>query len=138
MSEVSAPPSGALRDERRVVTVLVADLVGSTAIADRLGAEDARLIVGEAVARTVQVVERYGGTVKDLAGDGVLALFGAPRAHEDDAERALRAALEIAADIRGYAGEVADGWGVDGFGVRVAVNTGEVVVGGLGAGARVE
>jgi ABC-type transport system substrate-binding protein/class 3 adenylate cyclase len=138
MSEVSAPPSGALRDERRVVTVLVADLVGSTSIADRLGAEDARLIVGEAVARTVQVVERYGGTVKDLAGDGVLALFGAPQAHEDDAERALRAGLEIAADIRGYADEVAAGWGVTGFGVRVAVNTGEVVVGGLGAGERVE
>ena len=127
-----------MREERKVITVLFADLVGSTAIADRLGAEEARLVVSEAVARIVRIVERYGGTVKDLAGDGVLALFGAPAAHEDDAERALRAGLEVIVEIRRYAGEVAAGWGVEGFGVRVGVNTGEVVLGQLGAGERVE
>ena len=130
--------SAEVREERKVITVLVADLVGSTAIADRLGAEEARLVVGEAVARMVRVIERYGGTVKDLAGDGVLALFGAPIAHEDDPERALRSGLEITAEMRSFAVEVAAGWGVEGFGVRVAVNTGEAVLGTLGAGERVE
>jgi ABC-type transport system substrate-binding protein/class 3 adenylate cyclase len=140
MDEVvpQSPLATAMREERKVITVLFADLVGSTAIADRLGAEEARLVVSEAVARIVRIVERYGGTVKDLAGDGVLALFGAPAAHEDDAERAVRAGLEITSEIRRYAGEVAAGWGVEGFGVRVGVNTGEVVLGQLGAGDRVE
>jgi len=125
MDELTANPAvAAIREERRVITVLVADLVGSTAIAERLGAEEARLVVGEAVARIVRIVERYGGTVKDLAGDGVLALFGAPVAHEDDAERALRAALEVIGEIRHHAVEVAAGWGIEGFGVRVGVNTG--------------
>ncbi|MDX6545867.1 MAG: hypothetical protein QOG02_1641 [Gaiellales bacterium] len=127
-----------MREERKVITVLFADLVGSTGIGERLGAEEARLVVSEAVARIVRIVERYGGTVKDLAGDGVLALFGAPVAHEDDPERALRTGLEITAEIRRYAGEVAAGWGVEGFGVRVGVNTGEVVLGQLGAGDRIE
>ena len=81
-----------MREERRVVTALAADLVGSTALTERLDPEEARLVVGEAVARMVHAVEEFGGTVKDLAGDGILALFGAPTAHEDDAERALRAA----------------------------------------------
>ncbi len=81
-----------------MVTVLFADLIGSTALAERTGPDDARLVVGEAVARIVGAVERYGGTVKDLAGDGVLALFGAPVAHEDDAERALRTALDVTAE----------------------------------------
>jgi len=139
MDELTANPAvAAIREERRVITVLVADLVGSTAIAERLGAEEARLVVGEAVARIVRIVERYGGTVKDLAGDGVLALFGAPVAHEDDAERALRAALEVIGEIRHHAVEVAAGWGIEGFGVRVGVNTGEAVLGQLGAGDRVE
>ena len=62
--------------------------------------------------------------MKDLAGDGVLALFGAPVSHEDDAERAVRAALRVAEDIAAYAGEVEQAWGVEGFGVRVGVATG--------------
>ena len=82
-----------MREERRVVTAMFADLVGSTALAESLGPEDAKLIVNDAVARVIGAVEAFGGTVKDLAGDGVLALFGAPTAHEDDPERAVRAAL---------------------------------------------
>jgi class 3 adenylate cyclase len=66
------------REERKVVTALFADLVGSTALAERLDPEEVRLVVGEAVARIVASVETFRGTVKDLAGDGVLALFGAP------------------------------------------------------------
>ena len=127
-----------LREERRVVTALFADLVGSTALVERLDAEEARLIVGEAIARTVRIVESYGGTVKDLAGDGMLALFGAPVAHEDDPERALRAGLEIAAAVSEYGEEVRRGWGVENFGVRLGIETGEVVVGAIGDGGRVE
>ncbi|HXY84739.1 MAG TPA: ABC transporter substrate-binding protein [Gaiellaceae bacterium] len=127
-----------MREERKVVTALFADLVGSTALAERLDPEDVKLIIGEAVAHIVHAVEEYGGTVKDLAGDGVLALFGAPAAHEDDPERAVRAGLRITQEIAGYGREVADGWGVEGIAVRVGVNTGPVVLGALGAGERVE
>ena len=88
-----------MREERRVVTAMFADLVGSTALAERLGPEDAKLIVNDAVARVIGAVEAFGGTVKDLAGDGVLALFGAPTAHEDDPERAVRAALRVVDEI---------------------------------------
>ena len=82
-----------LRDERKVVTVLFADLVGSTALGERLDPEELRLVVGDAVARIVAEVERLGGRVKDLAGDGVLAFFGAPVTSEDDPERAIRAGM---------------------------------------------
>jgi ABC-type oligopeptide transport system substrate-binding subunit/class 3 adenylate cyclase len=127
-----------MREERKVVTAVFADLVGSTALGEALDPEEVKLIVGEAVARIVHAVEAFGGTVKDLAGDGVLALFGAPVSHEDDAERGVRAAVRIVQDVAAYSGEVAAGWGVEGFGVRVGVNTGSVVLGPIGAGERVE
>lgn len=125
-------------EERRVVTALFADIVGSTAMGERLDAEETKLVVGEAIARIVRVIESYGGTIKDLAGDGVLALFGAPVAHEDDPVRALRTALEIVDAITEYADDVRRGWGVEEFGVRLGVDTGDVVVGPVGAGGRVE
>lgn len=127
-----------IREERRVVTALFADLVGSTALGERLDPEEAKLVVGEAVARIVHAVEAFGGTVKDLAGDGVLALFGAPVTHEDDAERAIHTAFRIVEEIRGYADEVERGWGITSFGVRVGLDTGPVAVGAVGAGSRVE
>src|SRR5579862_2815000 len=127
-----------MREERRVVTALCADLVGSTRLTERLGPEEARLVVGEAVARIVHAVEGFGGTVKDLAGDGVLALFGAPTAHEDDPERALRAALRIVDELGVYAREVERSFDIGDFGVRVGVNSGIAVVGSVGAGGRVE
>jgi ABC-type transport system substrate-binding protein/class 3 adenylate cyclase len=128
----------ALREERKVVTALFADLVGSTALGERLDPEDVKLVVGDAIARVVAEVERLGGHVKDLAGDGVLAFFGAPLASEDDPERAIRAGLRIAEEIRGYGEEVARGFGVEGFGVRVGIGTGPVVLGHVGGGSRVE
>src|SRR5712692_6503207 len=100
-----------IREERKVVTAVFADLVGSTPLAERLDPEEVRLIVSEAIARMVHAIEGFGGTVKDLAGDGVLALFGAPVTHEDDAERAVRAGLRIAREIEGYGAEVERGWG---------------------------
>ena len=126
------------REERKVLTALFADLVGSTALAERLDPEDVKLVVGEAVARIVGEIEAIGGHVKDLAGDGVLAFFGAPTTREDDAERALRAALRIVQELDDYGREVMRGWGIDGFGVRVGVATGPVVVGEVGGGGRVE
>ena len=87
--------AGEMREERKVVTALFADVVGSTQLTERMDPEDAREVLGGAVRRMVDAVEAFGGTVKDLAGDGILALFGAPVTHEDDAERAIRAALRI-------------------------------------------
>lgn len=133
-----AEAEAGMREERRVVSAMFADLVGSTPLAERLDPEDVRLIVADAVARMVDAVEAFGGTVKDLAGDGVLALFGAPVAHEDDPERAIHAALRIVEDIGHFAVEVERGWGVEGFGVRVGIDTGLVVVGAIGSGSRVE
>ncbi len=128
----------AVREERKVLTAVFADVVGSTALAERLDAEDVKLVVGEAVARIVGEVESLGGHVKDLAGDGVLAFFGAPTTREDDAERAVRCALRIVGEMEEYAREVRRGWGAEGFGVRVGAATGAVVVGEVGAGSRVE
>ena len=72
------PARRTTREERKVVTAVFADLVGSTALSERVDPEEVKLIVAEAVARIVRVVDEFGGTVNDLAGDGVLALFGAP------------------------------------------------------------
>src|SRR3954467_14191623 len=128
----------AVREERKVLTAVFADVVGSTALAELLDPEDVKLVVGEAVARIVGEVEALGGHVKDLAGDGVLAFFGAPTTREDDSERALRAALRIVHELDDYGREVLRGWGIDGFGVRVGVATGPVVVGEIGGGGRGE
>ena len=105
------------RKERKVVTVLFADLVGFTARAEELDPEDVEAILEPYHARLRTELERHGGTVEKFIGDAVMALFGAPVTHEDDPERAVRAALAI----RDAAAE-------DGFEVRVAVNTGEALV----------
>jgi ABC-type oligopeptide transport system substrate-binding subunit/class 3 adenylate cyclase len=138
VEERGATRTAAVREERRVVTVLFADLVGSTALAERLDPEDVRLVVGDAVRRIVTEVERYGGHIKDLAGDGVLAFFGAPQASEDDPERAVRAGLQIVEELGRYGHEVDESFGVGGFGVRVGIATGPVVLGLVGGGGRVE
>ncbi|MHB8642352.1 MAG: ABC transporter substrate-binding protein [Gaiellaceae bacterium] len=127
-----------MREERKVVTVLFADLVGSTSVAERLDPEETKLVVGEAVARMVGEIERVGGHVKDLAGDGVLAFFGAPVSYEDDAERAVRAGLRIVEEIGAYGAEVARGFNVPPLEARIGITTGPVVLGAVGAGARVE
>jgi ABC-type oligopeptide transport system substrate-binding subunit/class 3 adenylate cyclase len=132
------PDAGSMREERRVVTALFADLVGSTALGERLDPEELKLIIADAVGRMVGAVEAFGGNVKDLAGDGLLALFGAPVAHEDDAERAIRSGLRIVEEISSFAREVERGWDVTGFDVRVGIDTGPAVVGAIGAGSRIE
>src|SRR5437899_7234021 len=83
------------REERKVVTVLFADLVGFTSRAERLDPEDVRALLSPYYARLRTELEGFGGTVEKFIGDAVMALFGAPVAHEDDPERAVRAALAI-------------------------------------------
>src|SRR4029453_4182415 len=130
--------ASAMREERKAVTALDADVVGSTALGERLDAEEVRLVVGEAIARMVAALEALGGPGKDLAGDGILALFGAPVAHEDDAERAVRAGLRIAAEMAAYGSEVEAGWGVGGWAVRGGANPGSGALGPGGGGSRIE
>ena len=83
------------RQERRVVTVLFADLAGSTAVGELLDPEDFRELLGELFDLINTEVERFGGTTEKFAGDAVLAVFGIPQAHEDDPERAVRTALAV-------------------------------------------
>ena len=106
------------RRERKVVTVLFADLVGFTARAEELDPEDVEAILRPYHERLRSELERFGGTVEKFIGDAVMALFGAPVAHEDDPERAVRAALGIR-DWAREDGEVQ---------VRIAVNTGEALI----------
>ena len=89
---VVAEPS---REERKVVTVLFADLVGFTSRAEQLDPEDVRAVLAPYWQRLRSELERFGGTVEKFIGDAVMALFGAPVSHEDDPERAVRAALAI-------------------------------------------
>jgi ABC-type transport system substrate-binding protein/class 3 adenylate cyclase len=119
--------------ERRIVSVLVADVVGSTAIGERLGPERSKFLIDEVMRILTEQVRSYEGTVAQLIGDEMLAFFGAPVAHEDDSERAVRAALAIQRALAHYAHEVDAAYGVE-LSVRVAVNTGPVVVGVQGDG----
>ena len=106
------------RRERKVVTVVFCDLVGFTQRAERLDPEDVEALLGPYHERLRTELERYGGTVEKFIGDAVMALFGAPTAHEDDAERAVRACLAI----RDWALEEED------VQVRIAVTTGEALI----------
>jgi ABC-type transport system substrate-binding protein/class 3 adenylate cyclase len=113
--------------ERRIVSVLVADVAASTAIGERLGPERSKFLFDEVVRLMREEVERFGGTVAQLTGDGMLALFGAPVAHEDDSERAVRAGLAIRESLARYGDEVGPAYAIE-LRARVAVNTGPVVV----------
>jgi ABC-type transport system substrate-binding protein/class 3 adenylate cyclase len=114
--------------ERRIVTVLMADVVGSTAIGEKLGPERSKFLIDEVMRILSEQVRRFDGTVAQLIGDELLAFFGAPVSYEDDSERAIRAALAIQRAIAKYAEEVKDAYGVD-LAVRIGINTGPVVVG---------
>src|SRR6266542_3060109 len=113
--------------ERRIVSVLVADIQRSTPIAEKLGPERYKLLFDEVTRLLRQEVERLGGTVAQLTGDGMLSVFGTPVAHEDDAERAVNAALAIHDSLARYDADVGPAYGIE-LRSRVAVNTGPVVV----------
>ncbi len=122
------PPPAGDRQERRVVTVLFADLSGSTALAERLDPEDLRELQGELFGLVNGEVERYGGTTEKFVGDAILAVFGIPQAHDDDPERAVRTALDVQARFGAFAARVRDRHGAD-VGLRIGINTGDVVAG---------
>ncbi|MEO6987088.1 MAG: adenylate/guanylate cyclase domain-containing protein [Aquihabitans sp.] len=115
-------------DERRVVTVLFGDLVGFTALSERLDPEQVKNLVDRCFDRLAEEVTMFGGRVDKIVGDAIVALFGAPVAHEDDAERAVRAGLRMQQVLDA---EVANlGQSLE---IRVGVNTGEVLVGAMRA-----
>lgn len=127
---VSAP---AQASERKQVTVLFSDVVGSMKLASTLDPERLREIMNELFNRAAAVVQRYQGTVDKFTGDGLMALFGAPRALEDHALRACIAALEIQSVTRCLADEVRRCDGID-LQTRVGLNSGEVIAGEIGVG----
>lgn len=114
-------------EERRVVTVVFADLVGYTALSEHLDPERVKRLVDGAFQKLIVEIERFGGSVDKVLGDGILALFGAPIAHEDDPDRAVRAAIEMHRILADYIADETDlGQRMQ---LRIGVNTGEVVVG---------
>lgn len=118
-------------EERRVVTVLFADLVGYTTMAERLDPERVKRLIETCFERLVVDIETFGGRVDKVLGDAIVALFGAPVAHEDDAERAVRAALRMQETLARFVGERGDDDPAHRIQMRVGINTGEVLVGTL-------
>ena len=122
-----------LRGERKLVTILFADISGFTALAETMDPEAVRDLMNACFERLVPVVEKYEGTVDKFIGDEVMTLFGAPTTHENDPERALRAALEM----RDALTEFNAGRGTD-LGIHFGINTGHVIAGGIGTRGRQE
>jgi class 3 adenylate cyclase len=121
----------ALEGERKQVTVLFADVSGFTPISEQLEPEDVHQLMNRAFALMLEEVHRYEGTVNQFLGDGLMALFGAPIAHEDHAQRAVHAAISIQRVLQGYATELLRTRGIA-LRVRLGLNTGLVVVGSIG------
>src|SRR5665213_1125821 len=116
-------------DERRIVTVLFADLAGFTGLSEAMDPESVKNLVDRCFAALAGDVTSHGGRVDKVVGDAIIALFGAPVAHEDDAERAVRAGLQMQQTIRSLSREMPHA-----LELRVGINTGEVLVGTIRAG----
>src|SRR5713101_5796011 len=127
----------ALEGERRQVTVLFADAAGFTALAEKLDPEEVHRIMDRCFELITAEVHRFEGTINQYTGDGVMALFGAPIAHEDGPRRAVHAALGIHRALRDYGKELQGQRGV-GVQMRIGVNTGPVVVGKIGDDLRMD
>ena len=122
---------GRVEGERKQVTVLFADVKGSMELAERVDPEAWHRILDRFFAILADGVHRFEGTVNQFTGDGIMALFGAPLAHEDHARRACAAALRLGAEIRRYARDLRLAEGLN-FSVRMGINSGDVVVGTIG------
>jgi DNA-binding SARP family transcriptional activator/class 3 adenylate cyclase len=129
----STPESHGVADEVRPVTILFADIVGSTALGERLAPEETKALVGECVTIMSRAVEEYGGTVQAYQGDGICAYFGVPVAHENDPERAALAGLRILELMGDYTRDIERAWAIEGFSVRVGINSGRAAVGLVGS-----
>ena len=127
----------ALAGERKQVTVLFADVSGFTSIAERLDPEEVHQLMNRAFEFIMDEVHRYEGTINQFLGDGVMALFGAPIAHEDHAQRAVHAALGMHRVLHRYGAELQRTRGIT-FRVRMGLNTGLVVVGSIGDNLRMD
>jgi class 3 adenylate cyclase/tetratricopeptide (TPR) repeat protein len=127
----------ALAGERKQVTVLFADVSGFTSISERLDPEDVHALINRAFELMLAEIHRYEGTVNQFLGDGLMALFGAPLAHEDHAQRAAHAALAMQAALARYREELVRRRAID-FRVRMGLNTGLVVVGAIGDNLRMD
>lgn len=139
-ARVSAPPRSsvvgdAVREaERRLLTVMFCDLVGSTALSRQLDPEDLREVIRAYQQHAGEAITRHGGHVAQYLGDGLLVYFGFPRAHDDDARRAVTAALEVVSSVSRLAEQMDKQYGVE-LAVRVGVHTGPTVIGAMGQGA---
>ncbi len=126
-----------LTGERKPVTALFADVVGSTSLAEQMDPEDWTAVINEAFDLMSKAVFRYEGTIAQLQGDAMLAFFGAPVAHEDDPDRAILAALDMVGAIEEFARQLKATQGIE-FRIRAGINTGPVVVGNVGSDLRYE
>ncbi|MFN2120607.1 MAG: ABC transporter substrate-binding protein, partial [Anaerolineales bacterium] len=122
--------SAGIEGQRKPVTILFTDIVGSTSLAEQLDPEEWKEIISGAHQRVSEAVYRYEGTIAQLLGDGVLAFFGAPITHEDDPIRAVRAGMDIQRSVEEYGRGLTSY--VDNFQLRVGINTGTVLVGSIG------
>ena len=127
----------ALEGERKQVTVLFADVSGFTSISEQLDPEEVHQLMNRAFELMLGEVHRYEGTINQFLGDGVMALFGAPIAHEDHAQRAVHAALGMQRVLQGYGAELQRTQGIA-FRVRMGLNTGLVVVASIGDNLRMD
>ncbi len=137
LAEKVLTSKSALEGERKQVTVLFADLKGSMELLADRDPEDARKLLDAVLERMMEAVHRYEGTVNQVMGDGIMALFGAPLAHEDHAVRACYAALRMQESIRRYAEEVQRAAGVP-IQIRIGLNSGEVIVRSVGSDLRMD
>ncbi|MCB8945401.1 MAG: AAA family ATPase [Ardenticatenaceae bacterium] len=126
-----AQPPTHLGGERRAVTIMFADISGFTAMSERLDPEQVRNLMNRCFDHLVPIVEKYEGTVDKFIGDEIMALFGAPIAHEDDPARALRVGLEMQEALRQFNAQ----YGTD-LGMHAGINTGLVIAGGIGSQGR--
>jgi class 3 adenylate cyclase/tetratricopeptide (TPR) repeat protein len=137
LAEKILTSKAALEGERKQVTVLFVDVSGFTSLSERVDPEDVHRLMRGAFEVMLAEVHRYEGTVNQFLGDGIMALFGAPIAHEDHARRAVLAALSIQRGLSGYGEELGRRRGIS-FKVRQGLNTGLVVVGGIGDDLRMD
>ena len=128
-------PEAAPQEVRKLVTVVFADLAGSTSLGEALDSESLRGLMTRYFGEMRSVLESHGGVVEKFIGDAVMAVFGLPIVREHDAHRAVRAAEEMRVALSGLNDELETGWGVR-LAARIGVNTGEVVAGDPEAGQR--
>ncbi|PYO55352.1 MAG: guanylate cyclase, partial [Candidatus Rokuibacteriota bacterium] len=137
LAEKILTSKSAIEGERKRVTVMFADVSGFTAMSERLDPEDVHAIMDRAFEVILEAVHRYEGTINQFLGDGVMALFGAPIAHEDHPHRALSAALAMQEGLKPLREDVRRTHGVE-FRVRMGINSGGVVVGAIGKDLRMD